>query len=101
MIKTILLGSALVVTLSAAPVMADDFHALKGLQGAAPSCPPGRGVGRHGRGRGLRSAGYIGGHSGDGGVCLTSNVVGAATSANLGVANANAVTVATFLQVGG
>ena len=34
--KSILLGSALAVALSA-PAMAGDFHALKGLQGAAPA----------------------------------------------------------------
>jgi hypothetical protein len=37
MIKTTLLGSALAVALSAGPAIAADFHALKGLQGAAPA----------------------------------------------------------------
>jgi hypothetical protein len=36
-IKTTLFGSALAVALSAAPVIAADFHALKGLQGASPA----------------------------------------------------------------
>jgi hypothetical protein len=36
-IKTTMLGSALAVALSAAPAIAADFHALKGLQGAAPA----------------------------------------------------------------
>jgi hypothetical protein len=35
MIKTTLFGSALAVALSATPAMAEDFHALAGLQGAS------------------------------------------------------------------
>ena len=37
MFKSILLGSAVAVTLSAAPTMAADFQALAHLQGAAPT----------------------------------------------------------------
>ena len=37
MIKTTLFGSALAVALSASPAIAEDFHALDGLQGAAPA----------------------------------------------------------------
>ena len=37
MIKTTLFGTALAVALSASPAIAEDFHALAGLQGATPA----------------------------------------------------------------
>ena len=99
MSKTTLLGSALAVALSAAPAMAADFHALKGLQGASPA-PLQDGVLAATEG-GLfctSSAGSAAGFADASGVCLVSDLN---PFANFAVSNAAPVTAATFLQVHG
>ena len=98
MIKTTLLGSALAVALSAGPAMAEDFHALKGLQGAAPA-PLQDGVlaTTEGGAECTFALATNGGGSG-GGVCLLSALPFAAF---FSVANALPVTAANYLQVHG
>jgi hypothetical protein len=87
-------GSALAVALSAAPAMAADFHALKGLQGAAPA-PLQDGV----------LAATEGGQTCT--VITADSLIGVALCSALppaaffAVANALPVTAATFLQVHG
>jgi hypothetical protein len=99
--KTTLLGSALAVALSAAPAMAADFHALKGLQGASPA-PLQDGVLAATEG-GLfcstqGTAGSQAGFADASGVCLVSDLPPFAFFA---VSNAAPVTAAVFLQVHG
>lgn len=101
MSKTTLLGSALAVVLSAAPAMAADFHALKGLQGTSPA-PLQDGVLAATEG-GLfcqtqGTAGSQAGFADASGVCLVSDLPPFAFFA---VSNAAPVTAATFLQVHG
>lgn len=100
MIKTTLFGSALAVALSAAPAMAADFHALKGLQGAAPA-PLQEGVLAATEGGAICAGPAQTADTTGGGVCLASSIVGTVTSADFAVANAAPVAVAIFLMVGG
>ncbi len=95
MIKTTLLGSALAVALSAAPAMAEDFHALKGLQGAAPA-PLQDGVLATTEGGATCNFGEASTETG--GVCLLAALPFAAF---FSVANELPVTAAQFLQVHG
>ena len=95
MIKTTLLGSALAVALSAGPAMAEDFHALKGLQGAAPA-PLQDGV--LATTEGGAACDFTLATNDGGGVCLLSALPFAAF---FSVANALPVTAANFLQVHG
>ena len=99
MSKTTFLGSALAVALSAAPAMAADFHALKGLQGTSPA-PLQDGVLAATEGGLLctSSAGSSAGFADAFGVCLTSDLP---PFAHFAVSNALPVTAANFLQVHG
>jgi hypothetical protein len=102
-IKTTLFGSALAVALSASPAIAADFHALKGLQGAAPA-PLQDGVLAATEG-GLACTsvnGSLAGFAVATGVCLVSDLptISGAFSA-FAVSNELPVTGATFLQVTG
>jgi hypothetical protein len=101
-IKTTLLGSALAVALSA-PAMAADFHALKGLQGAAPA-PLQDGVLAATEG-GLFCTSVNGSFAGfdvPTGVCLVSDLPTISTQfSSFAVSNELPVTGATFLQVTG
>ena len=92
--KSILLGGALAVALSA-PAMAADFHALKGLQGAAPA-PLQDGVLAATEGGGVCT--FESADSTTTGVCLLAALPNAAF---FSVANALPVTAAQFLQVHG
>jgi len=94
MIKTTLFGSALVVALSAAPAIAADFHAIAGLQGAAPAALQ---DGVLAATEGGATCTVISADSGTG-VALCSALPPAAFFA---VANAAPVTAANFLQVHG
>lgn len=102
MFKSILLGSALAVALSA-PAIAADFHALKGLQGAAPA-PLQDGVLAATEGGLFCSSvnGSFAGFDGAPGVCLVSDLptIAGGFSA-FAVSNELPVTGATFLQVTG
>lgn len=99
MSKTTLLGSALVVALSAAPAMAADFHALKGLQGTAPAAlQDGVLAATEGGLFCTSSAGSAAGFADASGVCLVSDLP---PFAHFAVSNAAPVTAATFLQVHG
>ena len=95
MIKTTLFGSALAVALSAAPAMAADFHALNGLQGAAPA-PLQDGV--LAATEGGATCTVIAADSAGGGVALCAALPPAAF---FGVANFLPVTAAQYLQVHG
>jgi len=100
--KSILLGSALAVALSA-PAMAGDFHALKGLQGAAPA-PLQDGVlaATEGGSACVANGSAAGGLVDNIGVALCASLPSAAGSfANFAVFNAAPVTAAQFLQVVG
>jgi hypothetical protein len=97
-IKTTLSGCALAVALSAGPAMAADFHALKGLQGAAPA-PLQDGVLAATEGGAACAIGDVTADSGaPGGVCLIALLPPAAA---FGVTNELPVTAAQFLQVHG
>ncbi|MDQ3564457.1 MAG: hypothetical protein M3436_10055 [Pseudomonadota bacterium] len=92
--KSILLGSALAVALSA-PAMAADFHALKGLQGASLA-PLQDGV--LAATEGGAACDFTTASTDGGGVCLLSALPNAAF---FSVANELPVTAANFLQVHG
>lgn len=92
--KSILLGSALAVALSA-PAMAADFHALKGLQGASLA-PLQDGV--LATTEGGAACSFAEASNEGGGVCLLSALPFAAF---FSVANELPVTAANFLQVHG
>ncbi|MGH8469431.1 MAG: hypothetical protein ACREVY_10770 [Gammaproteobacteria bacterium] len=102
--KSILLGSALAVALSA-PAMAADFHALNGLQGATPA-PLMDGVLAATEGGAACIAGTgaaAGGLVDNIGValCAALPTAGGTNFANFAVFNAAPVTAAQFLQVVG
>jgi hypothetical protein len=96
-IKTTMLGSALAVTLLAAPAIAEDFHALKGLQGATPA-PLQDGVLATTEGGATCDATTV---DSLGGVALCAFLVSGASggAAAFTVANELPVTAAQFLQV--
>ncbi len=101
--KSILLGGALAVALSA-PAMAADFHALKGLQGAAPA-PLQDGVlaTTEGGAACVANGSAAGGLIDNIGVALCASLptAGGTNFANFSVFNAAPVTAAQFLQVVG
>ena len=103
MIKTTLFGSALAVALSASPAIAEDFHALAGLQGATPA-PLQDGVLAATEG-GLFCSSVNGSFAGfdvPSGVCLVSDLPTIAGGfSSFAVSNELPVTGATFLQVTG
>lgn len=98
--KTTLLGSALAVALSSAPVIAEDFHALSVLQ-ATPAPMQDSELATTEGGAFCNSAGgSTAGNGNTGGVCLSADV-GGTIGGNFAVANDIAVGVAQFLQVAG
>jgi hypothetical protein len=101
--KTILLVSALAAAALSAPAMAGDFHALAGLQGAAPA-PLQDGVLAATEGGSACVAGgsIAGGLLDNAGVALCAQLPTiAGVFANFAVFNAAPVTGAHFLQVTG
>ena len=103
MIKTMLLGSALALALSAAPAMAADFHALAGLQGATPAPLHDKVLAATEGGAVCMMTGLINATADSGtagGVCLIAILVTPAGGlAIFAVANALPVLAAQFLQV--
>ena len=104
MIKTTLSVCALALALSAGPALAADFHALKGLQGAAPA-PLHDGMLAATEGGSLCAAGdgaAAGGLLDNVGVALCAALPSLGGDfANFAVFNAAPVTAAQFLQVVG
>jgi hypothetical protein len=101
-IKTTLLGSALAVALSAAPAIAADFHALKGLQGATPAPLQDRVLATTEGGATACTVGAVSTSVGTDGVCLISILPAAnGSTAAFAVTNDASVTAAVFLQVVG
>jgi hypothetical protein len=99
MFKSILLGSAVAVTLSAAPTMAADFQALAHLQGPAPT--PLNDVALAATEGGAVCVSVHGSAAAvdvPGGVCLVADLPGLAAFA---VTNELPVVAAQFLQVSG